>query len=126
MPYCSVCVLVINFPLHNYTAAHIELLEVKRYDLCTAVNARIIQCWNVKARSCPAVNTSITIPSCQGCPNEKFNLTVGDHYIIAGVRHKIRGERRIILPSRKHVGLFGLWDEQYTNNIADWVRRRST
>lgn len=108
-----------------WLAARIELLEVRHYDLCTAINARIIQCWNVKRRTCPPVNTSITIPTCKGCPKDDIELNVGDEYIIAGVRHKIQGHRRIILPSRKEVGLFGRWDNDRYSDIGDWVRRRT-
>ena len=92
------------------------------YDTCTAVNARIIQCWEIKPNTCPPVNTSLTIPTCDGCPKLR-PLNVGDHYLIAGVHHNRNGKRRIVLPGSIEIGLFGAWDDNNYTHIADWVQR---
>ena len=117
--HASECTL---FAHVSFAAAHIELLGIVHYDACTAVNARIIQCWEIKDNTCPPVNTSLTVPTCATCPT-MHPLNVGDHYLIAGVRHKRNGIRRIILPSTKKTGFFGLWDDKKYADIANWIQR---
>jgi hypothetical protein len=108
-----------TFLNNNYTyAARIELLGLVRYDACTAVNARIIQCWEIKPNTCPPVNTSLTIPTCDGCPKLR-PLNVSDHYLIAGIQH-VRGS--IILPSKRRTGLFSHWDDNEYADIPTWVQ----
>ena len=105
----------------SFAAARIELLGIVHYDTCTAVNARIIQCWEIKGQTCPPANTSLTIPTCTGCPILQ-PLIVGDHYLIAGVHYKINGIRRIVLPSRGQTGLFSHWDDDRYENITHWIQ----
>ena len=105
----------------SFVAAHIELLGIANFSTCTAVNVRIIQCWEIEDNTCPQVNTSLTIPTCDGCPNLR-PLNVGDYYLIAGVRQKISGKRRLLLPSNKETGLFSPWDDVKYASIADWIQ----
>ena len=105
----------------SFAAARIELLGIVHYDTCTAVNAHIIQCWEIEDSTCPPDNTSLTIPTSENCPVLQ-PLDVGDHYLIAGVQHKINGIRRIILPSRRRNGLFSHWNNHKYANIANWVQ----
>ena len=119
----SQCYICVHQFCHTvFTAAHIELLAIVNSSTCTAVNAHIIQCWEIKDNTCPPVNTSLTIPTCAGCPILR-PLNVGDRYLIAGVRHKRSGIRRIILPSKKKEGLFGHWNDQKYTDIANWIQR---
>ena len=105
-----------------FAAARIELLGIMHFDTCTAVNARIIQCWEIKDNACPPDNTSLTIPTCVGCPKLQ-PLSVKDSYLIAGVHQKLSGKRRIILPSCIETGLFSPWDDKNYTRIADWAQR---
>jgi hypothetical protein len=111
-----------TFHDNNYTyAAHIELLGIVHYETCTAVNARIIQCWEIKPNTCPPVNTFLTIPTCASCPILQ-PLDTGNRYLIAGVQRKINGVKRIILPSKKKTGLFSHWDDNEYADIPTWVQ----
>ena len=113
---------VIILLCHNvFAAAHIELLGIMDYETCTAVNARIIQCWEIKAKTCPPVNTFLTIPTCASCPILQ-PLDTGNRYLIAGVQRKINGVKRIILPSKKKTGLFSHWDDNEYADIPTWVQ----
>ena len=113
--------MLIYHTLHvSFAAAHIELLGIVHYETCTAVNAHIIQCWELQDNTCPPVNTSLTIPTCASCPILR-PLNVSDHYLIAGVQDTRSGQRRIMLPSNRKTGLFAPWDDIKYADIANWV-----
>lgn len=126
---CTVTILLYILLL-SYIAARVELLEVRNYSTCaadsgrictcTGINVRIIECWEVKKRHCPAVGKRLTIPTCLGCP--RINRIIpGKEYLIAGVRQTYKGKKMNVLPSSK-TGLFGIWKNSYTNvEMERWV-----
>ena len=99
--------------------AHIELIGVLPCESCTAINAHIIECWEIKNNVCCPPNTLLTIPTCSGCPS--IDTHVGNEYLIAGVQQKINGVKRKVLPNIKETGLFALWDASYNIDIPAWV-----
>ena len=103
-----------------FVAARIELLGVKNYSMCTAIEARIVECWEIRKNACPPANTLHVIPTCPACPT--LQLVKGNHYLIAGVRAKIKGLKRLILPCKRSTGLFGSWNDNDYANIDAWVK----
>ena len=115
----KILILKIIF-LYNIVA-HIELIGVQTHESCTGIDARILECWEIERRTCPPPGTVLTIPTCTNCPS--FPVNKSNHFLIAGVRQKIKGVKKNILPGAKATGLFAPWTDRYNyDSIADWVQ----
>lgn len=98
------------------SAAHVEVIQYRNLQGCSALDVTVLECWELQAGVCVSNGTRISISLCQNCAHD--SIISGRDYLIAGLYDMNVGW---FLPNYKKGGLIGRWLNKY-RSMREWVQ----